>query len=266
MSLIYKLDPRTKLLVVLLFTSVVFFINRLVVVFCLVLFLIIIRLMVKIPFHGIRQLKILTLLATFIILMQTLFGPGENYIIMPLFPASFPVLGGMGSLKWEGFILGLVAVCRLSALMILFPVFTETTSARQIVLGICALGISYRSAFIITTAFNLVPVFKEDALVIIDAQKLRGMRSFEEGSFFAKLKAYPHLVLPLVLGAMRKAQLSSVAMDSRAFGVYRTRTWLDKPKMKYYDFFYIFGCLLFTVFLLILNYMPGHIFGGFLSR
>jgi energy-coupling factor transport system permease protein len=112
-------------------------------------------------------------------------------------------------------------------------------------------------------AFNLVPVFKEDALVIIEAQKLRGMRSFEEGSFFYKIQAYPFLVLPLMLGAMRKAQLSSIAMDSRAFGVYKTRTWLDKPKMNLYDFLYIAGCLIFTAFILFINYQPDLFLCGF---
>jgi energy-coupling factor transport system permease protein len=203
------------------------------------------------------------MLVLFIIFFHTFFGPGENYIIIPLFPASFPVFGGMGSLKWEGFILGLIVINRLIAIMILFPVFTETTPAHKIAAGLCSLGINYRYAFIITTAFNLVPVFREDALVIMEAQKLRGMRSFEEGSFFSKLQTYPHLVLPLVLGAMRKAQLSSIAMDSRAYGIYKTRTWLDKPKMNYYDFFCITGCLIFFVSILIINYLPGFFLSGF---
>jgi energy-coupling factor transport system permease protein len=194
------------------------------------------------------------MLAIFIIFIQTLFVPGENYIITPLFFFFFPVFGGMGSLKWEGFILGLVVTCRLFAIMILFSIFTETTPAHKIAAGLCSFGINYRNAFIITMAFNLVPVFKEDALVIMEAQKLRGMRSFEEGSFLSKIQAYPFLVLPLMLGAMRKTQLSSIAMDSRAFGVYKTRTWLDKPKMNYYDFFYIIGCFLFIAFVLFINY------------
>ena len=94
----------------------------------------------------------------------------------------------------------------------------------------------------------------------MDAQKLRGMRLFERerrpfkgGSLFARLKAYSGLVLPLVLGAMRKAQVSSVAMDSRAFGVYKTRTWLDKPVMKMCDYFFIFACIVFSAAVLFLN-------------
>jgi len=259
MSVLYKLDARTKLFFVFLLTLLVFLIDKLPVVVSLLLSFIILRLAVKIPFRGFKFFKNLTLLAIFIILMQTFFGPGENFIVKPLFPPSFPLLGGLGSLKWDGFILGLVIICRLSAMMLLLPVFTETTPPNQIAAGLCAVGFNYRTAFIITTAFNLIPLFREEALVIMDAQKLRGVRSFERrsfdrGSLFSGIKAYTGLAIPLMLGAMRKAQSSSVSMDSRAFGVYKTRTWIDIPQMKRIDCFFIASCVVFFVGFLIFNY------------
>jgi len=257
MPLIYKLDPRTKLLFILFLTTLVFFINKLFIAVCLMLSFIIIRFAAKVPFHTIKHIKSLSLFAVFIIIMQTVFGPGENYIINPLFPCSFPVFGGMGSLKWDGFLLGLVITCRLSSLLILFPVFTQTTSPHSLAAGLHALGINYRTAFVITYSFNLIPHFREEALIIMDAQKLRNMRSFDKGFIFAKLKALSSLVLPLVLGAMRKAQNSSVAMDSRAFGLYKTRTILDKPEMKHYDYFSIFLCVVFCACFLFWNYSKG---------
>jgi energy-coupling factor transporter transmembrane protein EcfT len=239
MSVFYVLDARTKLFIVLLFTLLVFFVDTLPAVVCLLLSFSVIRFTAGIPPRGFKYLKNLTLLAAFIILIQTLFGQGETYILKPLFPASFPFLGGAGSLKWEGFILGIVIVCRLAALTLLLPILTLTTPPHQISAGLCALGVNYRAAFIITTALNLIPFFKEEALVIMDAQKLRGMRKFG-------IKSYINLLVPLMLSAMRKAQVSSVIMDSRAFGVYKTRTWLEKPKMKGLDFFFIAGSVVFS--------------------
>jgi len=238
-----------------LLTIPVFLVDKLTAAVCLTSSLIVFRLAAKIPFRGIKHIKNLSLLALFVILMQILLGPGENYILKPLFPPSFPLLGGAGSLKWEGLFLGLVIVCRLCALMLILPVLTLTTGPEKIARGLCGLGFDYRIAFIITAAFNLIPLFEEEGRAIMDAQKLRGMRSFEEGSFFRRIKAYPPLVVPLVLGAMRKAQCSSVAMDSRAFGVYKTRTWIDKPQMKVYDFFFIAVCVVFSAGILFLNYL-----------
>jgi energy-coupling factor transport system permease protein len=255
MPVIYKLDPRTKIAVVLLLSVLVFIVNKLPAAACLLFSLLAFRAAGRIPFKGFKSLSILSMLAVFVIVFQTLFGPGENYIVKPLFPPSFPVLGGSGSLKWDDLFLGLAITCRLAALMLLIPMLTQTTSYEEIAMGLCAFGFNYRIAFIITTAFNMVPVFEEEGRAIIDAQKLRGMRSFEEGTLFKKLKAYPALVVPLVLGAMRKAQSASVAMDSRAFGVYRTRTWLEKPVMKIRDYLFLAACLVFIAFVLTLDFL-----------
>ena len=253
MSILYKLDARTKLIFVFMLTLLVFLINKLPAAVCLLLFFTVIRLSVKIPLHGLKFFKNLTLLAVFVILLQTVFGPGEDYILKPLFPPSFPVFGGLGSLKWDGFFLGLVIVCRLSAIMLLLPVFTETTPPHLISSGLCAIGFNYRTAFIITTAFNLIPLFREEALAVMDAQKLRG-NSPEKGSFFSNIKAYSSIAVPLMLGAMRKAQSSAVSMDSRAFGVYKTRTWIDKPKMQMRDYLFIAASVVFFAGFLIFNY------------
>jgi len=242
---IYKLDPRAKILMVSLLTVLVFVVDKFSIAVVLALLFLIIRLAGKIPFSGGRSFAILAMLAVFVILTQILFGPGENYIIKPLFPPSFPLLGGLGSLKWDGLLRGVTISCRLAALMILLPMLTATTSVERIATGLCAMGVNYRAAFVITTAFNLIPLFKEEGRAIVDAQKLRGVHS---------IKAYPSLAVPLVLGAMRKAQSVSVAMDSRAFGAYNTRTWLDKPEMKTCDFVSIAVCVFFSAAMLFFNF------------
>ena len=250
--MIEKLDSRVKFLSVLLLSVLVFLLDNLfAALFLLIIFLVICQ-FAKIQFN-IKMYKNLTLLAAFIILLQTLFGPGEKFILSPLFPNSIPLIGGMGSLKWEGLILGFAVTCRLCILIIIFSIFSKTTSPYSLAAGLNSLGFNYTTAFVITTTFNLIPLFKEEALTIMDAQKLRGMNSLEKGGFFSRIGAYSGLALALVLGAMRKAQISSVVMDSRAFGVYNKRTWLDKPEMKKTDFFFLFAAVVFCAGVLILN-------------
>ena len=260
MPILYRLDVRTKLFCVMVLTLLVFFIDKLPAAVFLLAAFIVFRLMARrqVTRSLFAGLKTLTLLAAFIILLQMMFAPGANYIIKPLIPLSFPVFGGALSLKWEGLILGIVIVCRLAVLMLFLPVFTETTPPHKISAGLCALGINYRLSFIITAAFNLIFVFKEEALHIIDAQKLRGMKSFEKPNaffFLPGIRGYISLLVPLMLCAMRKAQISSVAMDSRAFGIYKTRTWLEKPQMKALDFWFILACCIFSAGVLIFNYL-----------
>jgi len=245
MFVFLKLDARTKLIFILMFTFLVFFVDTFSSVVFLLTLIVIIRIAAGIPFKEIKYLKNLSLLALFIILMQTLFGKGENFIVNPLFPASFPFLGGKGSLKWEGLLFGIVIVCRLAALTLILPILTRTTPPHKITRGLCALGVNYRAAFVITSALNFIPVFNAEAHVIMDAQRLRGIRKFG-------IKSYINLLIPLMLNAMQKAQISSVAMDSRAFGVYKTITWLEQPKMKKQDFFFLLGSvIIFTVIIFI---------------
>jgi len=253
MSFFYVLDARIKLLFILLLTVLVFMIDKLFLAVILLVLSAVFRFFVKIPLRGFKLIKNLTLLAAIIISMQMIFAHGETYILKPLFPSFFPFVGGLGSLTMEGFFLGVLLTIRLAALVIILPIFTETTPAYKITAALCAMGIRYRAAFVITTAFSLIPVFRDEALVIMDAQKLRG-NVFEKGSFFSKIRAYTSLLMPLMLNAMRKAQISSAMMEARAFGIYKTRTWIDKPVMKKRDFVFIFIFIIIFTFFIYMNY------------
>jgi len=234
MSFFSILDARIKFFFILMLTLLVFLTDKLPAAVFLLISFIILRLISKIPLPGLKFLLNLTLLAFFIITLQAIFGPGNSYIVKPF--------------KWEGFFLGLVITCRIAALMIILPVFTETTPPFKISAGLCALGLNYRAAYIITAAFNLIPLFKNEALLIMEAQKLRGLKSYG-------FRAYAGLLIPLMLCAMRKAQNSSVSMDSRAFGLYKTRTLMDKPEIKAHDIWFLIFCIAFSACFLLYNYL-----------
>jgi len=221
-----------------LITIPVFLIDKLPVMLCVFAVFAAVRLAARIPFKNILFLYKFALLAAFIILVQGIFGPGESMI---------QFFSGYVTLKPEGLLLGAVIVCRMAALLIIFPVFTERITSFKLVSDLCALGLNYRISYVIAAAFNLIPVFRNEALVIMDAQRLRGMKRHG-------IKAYVSLLVPLMLGAMRKAQVSSAAMDCRAFGIYKTRTWLDRPKAKGKDYYFAASCAASSCLFLFLNY------------
>jgi energy-coupling factor transporter transmembrane protein EcfT len=129
----------------------------------------------------------------------------------------------------QGLYTGLMIGCRVVALTALMPLLIMTTDAQILALGITRLGLNYRAAYIITSTLNLIPSFEEEARQIIDARKLRGMKS-------VKLGEYPAIALPLMVRALRQGQLMALAMDARAFGAYRTRTWLRDIKLSAADY------------------------------
>ena len=230
---IFGLDPRVKIILVILFSVLIFIVDNLPVAACTAFFFLAVRLVVRLPFKSGRSALALSMLVLFMLILQILFNPGG---------------------KWAGFIFGLVIGCRLASLMLLMRIFTETSASSRIALGLTSLGLNYRAAFIITSAFNLIPVFEEEGRSIMDAQRLRGMETFNKKSFFVKIKSYPGLAVPLVLSAMRKARLAGIAMDTRAFGAYKNRTWLEKLSMKASDYLALALGLCLTAVALFFNF------------
>ncbi|MCL2044061.1 MAG: energy-coupling factor transporter transmembrane protein EcfT [Treponema sp.] len=257
-SFLYGLDPRTKLLLVFVFTFLVFIVDSLPVAAAQMLFFTVLCLSAGIPLKIIfPHRRFLIFLLIFIIVLQVLFGresPESRYLIYPLIPDWVPLLGGKGSLKLNGLFTGLMISCRIAALTVLLPVLTMTTEARHLACGLTRLGFPYRTAHIITSTLNLIPSFEEEIRCIMDARKLRGVKTFEEGRFIAKLKEYPLLVLPLMIKAMRKAQLVSLSMDARAFGAYKTRTWLPEIRMSVRDYSVLSAGIIYAVMAVALNF------------
>ena len=245
-SFLHTLDPRTKILLATLFTLLVFMVDHPLVAPALALGFLCLWFAANMPFKAVtKYFRLLSALMVFVLASQALFGPGERYLLKPLIPESVPLAGGAGSLKWEGLILGMVICCRLVSLTLILPMLTMTTSPRLLALGLTRLGLRYKAAYIATTALNLIPVFEEDVRIIMDARKLRGMRAFDEGTVIDKLRAYPALAIPLVIGAMRRARLLGTAMDARAFGAFRTKTWLGQIRMSTRDYL---ACAIGTMF------------------
>jgi len=156
-----------------------------------------------------------------------------------------------------GLITGLMIACRVLSLVIILPLLTMTTTAGDIAFGITRLGFNYKTAFIITSAFNILPSFQEDARQLLEARELRGRGKI---NVFARFGEYAKIALPLMIKAMRRASAAGLAMDSRAFGAYRARTWHArtwprKTGMKAVDFTALAAGLAYSAVVITTNYI-----------
>ena len=83
--------------------------------------------------------------------------------------------------------------------------------------------IPYRIGFTAYAALRFIPIYQNEAQVILNAHQIRGVG--EEGkSFASKFRLYRSLLVPLLVSGLRRAQAASIAMDSRAFGAHDKRT------------------------------------------
>jgi len=198
-----RLDTRTKLLLTVLFSILVFIVDSPPVAAVQTLFFLVMFLCAKIPSGEavgkvFARYKFMLFLIALVVILQMAFG---------------------GGLKT-----GLMIACRIISLVIIFPLLTMTTQTGDIALSLTRLGFNYKTAFIITSAFNILPTFREDAGQLLDALKLRGVM-LRGKNVFSRFGVYAKIALPMMIKTMRSASAVGLAMDARAFGAYRARTW-----------------------------------------
>lgn len=255
-SSIHKLDPRVKVVALLIITVSIFIISNFFVIAAFFLACLAFWRVSGLPFKKIKVfLKFLLSLFTFLTLMQALFLPGEHYLLNPLIPKSVPLIGGLGRISLDGIVYGLLLSLRLLTLVLFMPLVTMTTEINTLALGLVKMGLSYKIAYMTTTAINIIPTFQNETQVIMDAQKMRGLTVFEKGRMLDKFKAYPALVVPLVIGAMRRAQLMGVAMDARAFGAAKTKTFINDISIGFLDLVALVAVLVFCGIGLAFNFI-----------
>ncbi|MCL2193475.1 MAG: energy-coupling factor transporter transmembrane protein EcfT [Treponema sp.] len=249
---IHRLDPRTKLILTLVFTVLVFLVDSLVVAAGQMLFFVGLAFFARVPFRKIfPHRRFLAFLIVMVVVLQMLFRPTVSYGAAPLVPEWVPIVGGWGTLGLEGLFAGLTIACRVIALAILMPLLIMTTEARLLAFGITRLGANYRVAHVITSTLNLVRSFENEVRLIMDARRLRGVAP---RGFLSRLAEYKAIALPLMIKVMRRSVAIGLVMDSRAFGAHKTRTWLLSTKMSFADYAaFAFGAV-YSVIVLVANW------------
>jgi len=124
---------------------------------------------------------------------------------------------------------------RFLALIASFSIFFLTTSPDDLGLALEQARIPYEFCFAFTTAVRFVPVLAGEAQTIVDAQRSRGLE-LEKGSFLKRVRNYVPILIPLIVGAIRRSFEMAEAMEARAFGARERRTNLNVLRLRGADF------------------------------
>jgi energy-coupling factor transport system permease protein len=128
-----------------------------------------------------------------------------------------------------------------------FSVFFLTTSPDHLGLALEQSHVPYEFCFAFTTAVRFVPVLADEAQTIMDAQKARGLE-LERGNFLKRVKNYIPILIPLIVGAIRRSLELAEAMESRAWGASEKRTNLYVLKLGRADYTLVVGSVLMLIF------------------
>ena len=99
---------------------------------------------------------------------------------------------------------------------------------------------------------RFIPSLMDETDRIIRAQKARGA-DFESGNIFKRAKAFIPILIPLLIGAFKRADELAIAMDSRCYKGAKGRTKMKILKAGWRDLVGSFAIVLFFGAVIALN-------------
>jgi energy-coupling factor transport system permease protein len=123
----------------------------------------------------------------------------------------------------EGVLFGLGMATKLGTFLATSALFLSTTRIEEFAYAFTLLGLPYRISFTLTLAFRLVPLFVEAAFTVIQAQRCRGL-DIHRGPLLQRLRHYVLVLIPVFMGALRRADQMAIALEVRGFNSGRPRT------------------------------------------
>ncbi len=195
-----KLDPRTKIVMLFAISGVAMLTSNLWFLVGLLAFTVLLLLVGKV---GISKQKkqfmgIISMLV-FLFLIQAIFG--QAY-------------------------LGAVLCVRL-IIVVMSALILLTGHMRDYLLGMVQMKVPYELAYMVVLAFHFFPILRQEALDVYHSIQLRGCE-LKKTSLKNKLVAFKGMCIPILAGALARAQDTAIAMEARGFRMNRKRTYMRK--------------------------------------
>lgn len=144
-------------------------------------------------------------------------------------PEGWWLVGG-AALWLEGVLYALNVIFKTLTLTFVVLLGTLTTDVNAMVVGLVKVGLPYKLAFIFSAALRFFPMLLAEAEAIIEAQRLRGLALGEMGPI-RRATVYAKIAVPLILGALVRAQTLEVVLQAKAFSGRPDRTYLHPSRL-----------------------------------
>ena len=242
-TIVHRLDPRTKILCVLLYIVALFaasgWICFGIILIVLAICVLLSRLTLKTIFKGLKPLLIII---TITAVLNAFFTTGDVIFKVWIF-----------TLTRQGLERAVLMVMRLVMLITGTLLLTYTTSPIALTDGLESLLSPLKKlklpihelAMMMSIALRFIPTLIEETDKIMSAQKARGA-DFETGSLIDRAKALMPILVPLFISAFRRADELAVAMESRCYHGDSGRTRMKQLTMTAADYtaLALFGVLI----------------------
>ena len=249
-TVVHRLDPRTKLILVLLYIIALFnakgWVAYLLMIAVTLISMAIAHISLKNIFKGLKPMMLIIALTALLNLFYTQGTPiREGWVI-----------------TWEGLDRAAKMMLRITLLITGTFLLTYTTSPMALTDGLERLMSPLKKlkvpvhemTLMMSMALRFIPTLIEETDKIMSAQKARGA-DFETGNLIERAKALLPILVPLFVSAFRRADELAIAMESRCYHGGEGRTRLKQLRFKGIDFIALsLGVLLMAAVFVLKHY------------
>ncbi|MGB4587950.1 MAG: energy-coupling factor transporter transmembrane component T [Clostridiaceae bacterium] len=234
-SFIHKLDPRTKIMISILFIVNLFLVKNFtgyVLVFAFIALMVAVaKLSPKFIYKGIKPVFVLIIFTAFL-----------NMFVTKGTEATLLVDVWIFKIYREGVYQALFMTFRLIFLIMGTSILTLTTSPIELTDGIESLlkpfkkiGVpAHELAMMMSIALRFIPTLMDETDKIMKAQMARGA-DFESPNIIKKAKSLIPLLVPLFISSFRRAEELAMAMEARSYRGGEGRTRMKQLKYERRD-------------------------------
>ena len=239
-SVIHKLDPRTKIILSVLYIVAIFLANTPIsfafLLFFTLLIIFLSRISLMVTLKGVKPIIFILIFTSLLNLFLTK-GSGE-----PLVRFYFI------NIYEEGIVKAIFMSLRVVLLIIgTSMLLTYTTSPIMLTDGLESLlsplkkiGVPVHTfAMMMSIALRFIPTLIEETEKIMNAQKSRGA-DFSSGGLIKRAKALVPILIPLFISSFNRADELATAMECRCYRGDKNRTKLVKFQFRCSDFIWMF--------------------------
>lgn len=254
-SFVHKLDPRTKILLLILTIVFIFITNNVWALLFAALFVAVCIAVSKVPLKlYLKNLKAILPILIFTALINVFYTSGGTVLW-----SWWRLTVSTGGL-YRAFYMAM----RIFLLISVSSVLTYTTTPNDLTDAIERLlyplkfiGLKnavHTFAMMMTIALRFIPTLVEETEKIMNAQKARGA-DLENGSLIQRVKALIPILIPLLISSVRRAYELAEAMECRCYNGGEGRVRMKRLHFAHRDGVAAVSAIIFAVGVIVLNFI-----------
>lgn len=114
--------------------------------------------------------------------------------------------------------------------------FIIATNPSEFAASLNKIGVSYKIAYSVSIALRYIPDVQRDYQDISFAQQARGIDMSKKEKLTKRIKNSASILMPLIFSSLDRIEAISSAMELRAFGSNKKRTWYNGRPFKLGDY------------------------------